>query len=69
MKAILLIFSFCLLAVAWYAFRASGAVPHSIIEWNWLGTYRLDLSVDYRVLAVGFLIALPALIWIFGKIR
>jgi hypothetical protein len=67
MKIILFIFSFVLLVLAYSTFKASGAIPRSVINWNWFGAQSISLDMDYRVLGLGFLISLPILLLLFRK--
>jgi hypothetical protein len=66
-KFLLFVFSFVLLFVGWSAFRMSGIVPQTTIKWRWFADHSVNLSMDYRIMLIGFLIALPILLWLFGK--
>lgn len=67
MKIVLFIFSFVLISLAWAALKAGGAIPQGTLKWRWFGEQSLNISMDYRVLGLAFLIALPLLLWLFRK--
>jgi hypothetical protein len=67
MKIILFIFSFVLIALAWATLKAGGAIPQGALKWRWFGEQSLNINMDYRVLGLAFLIALPLLLWLFRK--
>jgi hypothetical protein len=66
-KLLLFTFSFVLLAIGWFAVKAGGIVPHGTLRWRWFEDHSVTLSLDYRIVLIGFLIALPILLWLFGK--
>ncbi len=65
MKVIFWIFSIVLLALAYVLVRSSGYLPYGTVILHHLEDYGAQRGIDMPMLALGFLVGLPALLLLF----